>query len=88
MNQQDYLQTLEQIKALARIVRDMPLQEFVEATSVAETIAPFIVFPLTYYQTADNLAAIRRLAQSLLPFQAAIEELVYQITDPPAAHKP
>ena len=81
MKQEDYISTQAQILAIARIVNDIPLYEFIEAAARAETIGP-LIDPTTYLAAADNLTTIKHLAQSLVPFKRTIEDLARQVQIP------
>lgn len=78
MKQEDYISTQAQILAIAKIINNIPLYEFIEAASRAETIGP-LIDPTLYLAAIDNLTTIKHLAQSLLPFKRAIEKLASQV---------
>lgn len=78
MKRKDYISTQAQLLILAQAVNNLPLCEFIEAITRAETIGP-IIDPTTYLAAVDNMTAIKHLAQSLVPFKEAIRKLPQQV---------
>ena len=65
---------LRELIRLAALVQGVPLQEIVDAIDCTEPMAPF-VSPELYLQSAFSLSTVRRLAESLIPFQALVKSL-------------
>ncbi len=68
MDNEQYLETQQQIIMLANLVKAMPLKEFTEAADKADAIGPF-VDPTLWRAGEWNLRAIRELAHGLRTFQ-------------------
>lgn len=68
MSDEDYVQAQESIVLLARLVQCIDLPGFLARISQAEAVGP-ILEPTLYRAAMDNLEAIKRLAEALLPFQ-------------------
>jgi len=73
VNRATYLQTQQQLRLLAQIVREMPLKDFINAAEHAETLGP-LIDPTLYAQGSRNLAKVKYLAQALLPFAQVVEK--------------
>ena len=74
LTDEEYTAIQSQLVAFAGIVSDMRLEEFIQRISRTETIAP-LIDPTLYMQAHENLADIKELASSLLPFQKAINKI-------------
>lgn len=72
MTDEEYTATQEQLILLASFARKLDLVGFLERISLAEAIAP-IVDPTLYLRGGRKLTQVKRLAQSLRPFQKEIE---------------
>jgi hypothetical protein len=75
MNEEQYIQTLQQIMLLVQIVNGLPLREFIAAGRHAEDIGP-IVNPTLWIKASANLAEVIHLAESLRKFQAEVERQI------------
>jgi len=75
MNNEEYTLIQHQLLLLAGVCREMKLKEFLDRISISETIAP-IFDPTLYLSGMDNLEQIKKLAQSLLPFQQEIRRQI------------
>lgn len=75
MKKEDYLTVQQQLRALAQIVVDMPLADFINEITRAETIGP-IIDPTLYIQASNNLTKLRELAETLLLFQRTIRKFI------------
>jgi len=71
MTDEKYIIVQQQIVAFAGIVKDLPLDEFLERIELCEAVAPMID-PTLYMQGADNLHKIRRIAEALKVFQETV----------------
>jgi len=74
MKHQEYLKVQGQILALARSVRDIPLDEFIEAGEHADTVGPFLD-PTLWREGHGNLQKIMDLARALRKFQSEVERI-------------
>lgn len=71
MNDEIYIQTQQQIIALASIIKDLPLEEFIQKIDLCETIAPMIN-PTLYLQGHIKLSIIKRIAKATKKLQDEI----------------
>lgn len=74
MNPKQYLETQLAIIEIGKKVNTLDLDSFLKALSNAETMAPMLE-PGIYRKAQSNLAAIRKLAESLLPVRTAFDEV-------------
>lgn len=72
MNKEEYLAVQNQLLAMARVVRGIPLREFIQVIESAETVGP-IMDPTLYRQASSKMSQIKCLALSLLAFQKEVE---------------
>lgn len=75
MDNSQYAATQTQIMLIAKIVKDMPLDEFIEAGEKADGIGP-ILDPTLWRIGHENLERIIQLARKLKVFQ---NEIKFQI---------
>lgn len=68
MNNETYVQTQQHLIALAGIVKDMPLMDFISKINICETVAPMID-PTLYMEGTSKLTFIKRIAESAQNFQ-------------------
>ena len=78
MTDEEYSLTQQNLLIVAGFVKDMPLDAFLSRISNCESIAP-ILDPTLYIKGATKLQQIKRLAQSLQPFQREIQNLQVKI---------
>lgn len=71
MDEAVYTQTQQQIVLLAGLVRDLPLQEFLQAIHRSESVAP-ILHPSLYMRGARKLEIVKQMAQGLRQFQKSL----------------
>ena len=71
MDKHIYEATQAQLTAVACIVSDMPLEEFINAIEHAETVGP-ILNPTLYLQTADTVGHLKDMAWALLEFKRVV----------------
>lgn len=71
MNQEEYLQTQQNILTVSGLIASMPLREFIAAGERADTIGPFLD-PTLYREAGANLGDILDLARGLRNVQVAI----------------
>lgn len=71
MTDEEYSQVQQELLVLARWVHGLDLDAFLHRIRQAETIAP-ILDPTLYLRGGQQLHQIKRLAQSLRPFQDEI----------------
>lgn len=74
MDKYAYMETVNQIMMIGRIVADMPLAEFINAISYAETVAA-VVDPTLYVQTYGTADDLKNLANGLMKFQAEVMKI-------------
>ena len=73
MNKDQYLQLQFNLGQIAEIVRDLPLNEFLEAITKAETVGP-ILEPTLYRQSYRKVENVKKLAIALREFQKAVRD--------------
>ena len=71
----EYEMTQAQIVMMARFVRDLPLEDFLQAIDRAEAVGP-MVDPTLYIRGRDKLEQIKKMAQGLRKFQLALPEVL------------
>lgn len=71
MKEEEYIQCQSSLILLAKIVKDLPLNEFLSAIDHANTVGP-LLDPTLWMRGSKKMQEIRQLASSLLPFQAEI----------------
>lgn len=73
MNGQQYITTQMRLIEIGKLADSLDLDEFLKCISNAESVGP-VIDPTTYIKAMDNLRAIRRLAEAVVPVKAAFEE--------------
>lgn len=68
ITEEDYIQTQQQIVLLAWMVKDMPLDAFLAAISLADSVGP-LVDPTLYREAHLKMDAVREAAEALRGFQ-------------------
>ena len=71
MREQEFLTIQHQIVALAPLVAEMDLPEFVDTIEQADTIGPLLA-PSLWMAQHQDMDRIRQLAEALLPFRRAV----------------
>lgn len=89
MTDEKYLETQEQLKLLAQIVHDMPLEALLARIDKCETVAP-ILDPTLFMQGSGSLEQIKALATGAVLFQRAVRRVAegQQPKQAPAAERP
>lgn len=72
MEKDKYVQTQLSILNIAKIASQLDLDGFLKQISSTETLAPMID-PTLYMKAHDNLQAVKKLAESLLPVKKAYQ---------------
>lgn len=84
MSEQDeadrYIKTQNEMVQLAAKIRWLKLDLFLNQISNAETIAP-ILDPTLYRKASNNVQALKKLAQTMLPVQEAFDELMSTVVE-------
>jgi hypothetical protein len=75
MTDEEYTQTQAQLILIAQLASQLDLDGFLERINQAETLAP-ILDPTLYMRGGQKLSQVKRLAQSLRPFQAEIRKQI------------
>ena len=70
----DYTAAQTQIIVLAKVVRQIPLDEFLAAGAKAEALGPMLE-PTLYKERIEGLVLIQRLAKALVPFKEEADRL-------------
>lgn len=70
----DYMKTQMDLIAVGRTLERLDLNEFLRSIARAETLAP-IMDPAMYRKAQANLHGLKRLAEAVIPVQAAFREL-------------
>lgn len=86
MDEAEYIQTQQQLLALAGIVEELPLEEFLQKISICETVSPFLD-PTLYMKGADKLTFIKQLARSAKSFQTTVVEQKQSLKAPAAPER-
>lgn len=84
MKAAEYMSTQQDLVAVGRTVERLDLNEFLRAIAKAEALTP-VLDPTMYRKAQANLHGIKRLAESLLPVQAAFRELRGAVLETAAA---
>lgn len=71
MDNAEYTQTQQQLLALAEIVRDLPLEEFLDKIGMCEAVAP-LINPTLYIEAADKLQFIKDIARAAKTMQSEV----------------
>jgi len=74
MNGAEYTAIAAQLGALAAVVADMPLADFLATISRAESLGP-IMDPTAFRDGMQNLEDARQLAEGAMKFQRAAKEV-------------
>lgn len=74
MDSEKYVATQQQILVLGGLVLRMPLAEFLDAISMADTVVP-IVDPTLYRQGAPNMHRVESLARAAKEFQDELRDI-------------
>lgn len=65
MNQERYQRTQVAICRLSEIIRQLPIEEFIEAINTADTLGP-ILDPTLYREGGEKMMEIKRLAEPMV----------------------
>ena len=68
MKEEEYINIQNQILAIRRIIKDLPLTEFITAIDRADTLGP-IIDPTLWIKGNEQMKEIRELATCLLLLQ-------------------
>ena len=68
MNEEEYLQTQNQIMLVAGLVAELPLCEFIVAAEEADVVGP-LVDPTLWIKAKDNLGTLLDITRALRNFQ-------------------
>ena len=74
MEREKYTETLCQLRVLATVVKDMPLKEFLNAISMADSLGP-VLDPSLWKAGRANMNEVETLAQAAFKFQGAIRQM-------------
>jgi hypothetical protein len=77
----EYQACQDQMLLLARMVRDMPLVDFLQAISRAEAVGP-MVDPTLYIRGRDKLEEIKLMAEGLRKFQLSLPSISEALKEP------
>jgi len=80
MREQEFLTIQHQILALAPIVAEMDLVEFIDTIEQADTIGPMLA-PSLWMRKHEDMDRIRQLAEALLPFRRAVLKMREEARD-------
>lgn len=80
MTETEYYQTQTMVLQIGRAASELDLDGFIAAINHAQTVAP-IIDPTLYREAAENMAALKDLAQKLRPIQAAFEITMQKIVE-------
>ena len=72
MTGQKYIETQMRLIEIGKIADSLDLAEFLKCIQNAETVGP-ILDPIQYQKAMDNLSAIKKLAESVIPVKTAFE---------------
>lgn len=73
MNGRQYLETQMRLIEIGKIADTLDLKAFLQCIKNAEALGP-VLDPTQYRKAIDNLEAIKKLAESVLPVKTAFEE--------------
>lgn len=79
MDQETYRNTQEMLFLQAALIREMPLEEFIEAIDRANTLGPFLATQ-DWIKAADNLDHIRALAESMLKVKRTANQILSAVS--------
>ena len=73
MEKDEYVQTQQKLLMFGLVVRNMPLNDFINAAEKADAFGPF-VNPTLWMKGQENLHRVLKLARALRGFQEVLEE--------------
>lgn len=71
MTKEEYANTQQQILLVCSLLREMPLEDFIEWIEKAEAVGP-IVNPTLYRESRGNIELVKKLAEKLLAVKISI----------------